>query len=486
MGMEHRVGYIKTGYDADVVLWDSHPLALGATPKQVWIDGIAQLESPYTVSKPPSFHDVPEVPNFDKEAAETLQYDGLPPLEPEHVKARTVVFTNVTSVMIREAKTIKEVFHAQDDTAVVVAQDGKLACSGSLSACSEFTSSDEAEFINLEGGAVAPGLVTFGSPLGLEEIRAEASTTDGYVPDPLSEKVPAIAGGDGAFIRAADGLQYGTRDALLAYRSGVTTGITFPRSSGFLTGLSVAFSPGARHKLEKGALIQDVVAVHVGVHYQTIYDTSTSVSTQIAALRNLLLSGGEGLLGQAFDAVKKGETPLVVDVESADVMASLVLLKQEVERETGQSIKMSFSGATEAHLLAKELSEAEVGVLITRPRPFPSFWETRRILPGVPLSESNAVATLLAHNVTVAIGVHEGWMARNTRWDAAWIALETGGEMSKADALALASVNVEKLLGVHIDDAQSDLVATRGGGLLDLSSKVVGIISPRRGIVDLL
>lgn len=64
-------------------------------------------------------------------------------------------------------------------------------------------------------------------------------------------------------------------------------------------------------------------------------------------------------------------------------------------------------------------------------------------------------------------------------------ALEANGEVSKADALALVSSNVEKLLGVKTDGLQADLVATRGGDLLEFS-KVVGVISPRRGVVDIL
>lgn len=31
----HRLGYVRKNYDADLVIWDSHPLALGATPLQV-------------------------------------------------------------------------------------------------------------------------------------------------------------------------------------------------------------------------------------------------------------------------------------------------------------------------------------------------------------------------------------------------------------------------------------------------------------------
>lgn len=43
----HRLGFVRPGSDADVVLWDSHPLRLGATPTHVYIDGISQLAEPY-------------------------------------------------------------------------------------------------------------------------------------------------------------------------------------------------------------------------------------------------------------------------------------------------------------------------------------------------------------------------------------------------------------------------------------------------------
>lgn len=65
-------------------------------------------------------------------------------------------------------------------------------------------------------------------------------------------------------------------------------------------------------------------------------------------------------------------------------------------------------------------------------------------------------------------------------------ALEAHGEISKTEALALASVNLEKLLGVEVSSVQSELVATRGGSLLDFGSRVVSIISSARGVVDLM
>lgn len=47
----------------------------------------------------------------------------------------------------------------------------------------------------------------------------------------------------------------------------------------------------------------------------------------------------------------------MIDVHSADIMASLLILKADVEYKIGSRMRMVFSGATEAHLLAREISE---------------------------------------------------------------------------------------------------------------------------------
>jgi len=92
---------------------------------------------------------------------------------------------------------------------------------------------------------------------------------------------------------------------------------------------------------------------------------------------------------------------------------------------------------------------------------------------------------LLANGVKVGIGILEQWSARNTRFDVAWAALESNGQIPKAEALALASTNLEELLGVDPAVSSSgDLVATLGGSLLDQEATVVGIISSRRHSMD--
>ena len=87
----------------------------------------------------------------------------------------------------------------------------------------------------------------------------------------------------------------------LAYRAGVTTGVVAPLSRGLISGFSAAFVTGARHKLAPGALVQAAGAVHVSLHP----GRAASVSTQIAALRHLLLGETKGEMKKALDQVKK-------------------------------------------------------------------------------------------------------------------------------------------------------------------------------------
>ncbi|KAF8973201.1 carbohydrate esterase family 9 protein [Flammula alnicola] len=480
MGMGHRIGYVKEGYDADLVVWDSHPLALGATPMQVFIDGIPQLESPYAVVKPDSFQNSPRVPNFDDEAQKAITYEGLPPLVPKKSPLNTtVIFKNVRTIHQFNEGVVEQIDMPQGEAifATVVTRNGSIICYGSEEKCSASTLQEpNASVIDLDGGSISPGLVSFGSPLGLQSIDQEPSTNDGNVYDPLRQYIPDILGGDSAIIRAIDGLQYGTRDALLAYRSGVTLAVTAPSHRRFFSGLGAAFSLGASHKLEDGAVVQEITAMHISIRHFS----KPSVSTQIAVLRRLLLGPSDGATGSWFNEVKSGKIPLVVEAHSADIIATLIVLKKEVEAETRKEIRLTISGGAEAHLLAKELGEANIGVILNPLRPFPYVWEDRRILPGPPISNNSAIMELISNNVVVGIGCEEIWSARNLPFDLGWAAIESGGRISKEAAIAIGSANVLKLLGVHIEDTKIDLVATRGGDLLNFESKVAAILSRRQ------
>lgn len=195
-------------------------MTLGATPKQVFIDGIAQLARPYSVSKPASAISSPYTPDFEREADAALEYDGLPPLKGEPTNG-LVMFTNLTSAWIRKGHQVKNLFELKptdsDDQGVIGVEAGEIVCVGEHE-CTERSANAvsagiKPKMVNLERGSIQPGLVSHGSTLGLQHIAMESSTTDGPVLNPLAKDLPKILGDHGV-IRAVDGLQYETRDAL--------------------------------------------------------------------------------------------------------------------------------------------------------------------------------------------------------------------------------------------------------------------------------
>ncbi len=83
-------------------------------------------------------------------------------------------------------------------------------------------------------------------------------------------------------------------------------------------------------------------------------------------------------------ALQQGEVPLVIAAASADIIATLITLKAEAEAKLKTSLKFTIIGGAEAHILAKELGDANIGVILSPARPFPNSWEERRmyVLPG--------------------------------------------------------------------------------------------------------
>ena len=222
-GMSHRIGILKEGADADVVIWDSHPLQLAATPVKIWVDGILQIPVPTKTDQETrievgkgkegdEWREVPEVPKWDKERKETILWEGLPPLQGKKKDGR-VVFSNVKHLLKKGMDGgIEEVLSdgRDNEIGVVVVDNGRIECVGT----SCLSSTGASNVVDLHGGSISPGLMSFGSPLGLEEIAAEPSTGDGEPYNAFLANIPNILDDSGGVLRAMDALMFHTRNAL--------------------------------------------------------------------------------------------------------------------------------------------------------------------------------------------------------------------------------------------------------------------------------
>ncbi|KAJ3903557.1 hypothetical protein F5879DRAFT_1002385 [Lentinula edodes] len=397
---------------------------------------IAQLEDLVVIEKPDESQDAPKIPNYDEEEPKAVECDGLLPLAPTRSFSEFVIFVNVQDIFIRSTSSIIQDFVADsgDASGVLVARDGKPLCWDINETCTRSTR-------------------------WLDHPR-----TYGLIFDPLSSSAPSILG-DGRLIRAADGLHH--TPFSMAYRSGVTTAITAPEHGPFYFGRT-CFSTGASHKLD--------------------------LSTQTAVLRRLFFWQGNLVeTPLAFKKVAAGGTPLVIEVGSADAITTLISLKQELEAVNENKIHLTIFGATESHLLAKELAEPGVGVVVGPVHPIPDSWEIRRKLPGPPLSKDRTIGSLLHYNVTVGI-LPVGFPAKFVppgNWKliiacCPGMFIRHGILTVNTGCSGFRWKNQQRNCSMHgsrkfrkVEARNMDLVVTTGGDLMNTNSKVLAILSQR-------
>ncbi|KAI8636160.1 hypothetical protein BD408DRAFT_356152 [Parasitella parasitica] len=414
LGLGHRIGSLKVGYDADLVIWDRSPLALGAAPLQVFIDGV------------PLFDEKPITP-FKKDLIKnTAQPGQISELPKEGLK--NYILTNVGSNYISKSNT-------------VVVQNGQIVCATTEDDCKSILSQSDFETFDVQGGYILPGLIAVGSKLGLVEIPSEGSTGDGIVPSSFSQNPKSV-------IEAVDGLKLGTKKLGEAYKGGILTTISSPVSKNIVIGTSVAFKTKADSILSDGALLSPAAALHLQIGDAAKSDSFPTVSSQIAFLRQIFTDNinTENHYGQAA----RGEIPLIIMVNNKDEIASIVQLKEKIIPKA----RLAIMGGAEAHLLAPHLASAKIAVIL---RPYlctPENFDSSHCLTGAPLTNGTAAHILHHHKVKIGLGVsNDGW-ARNLAWDAGWLAATSYEEMeiTEADAIKFVTTNLQEIFGLKEDN----------------------------------
>jgi hypothetical protein len=454
LGMGERIGKVKNGFDADIVVWDSDPLSVGATPVQVWIDGTAQFPDAIALDKPISD---PITPN------EALGAD----IKDDSVVAPDVVFSGVSQIMIPGLEQSWD-----EKPANVVIKGGDIICIG-LCDVEINAASTSTEFVDLRNGHLSPSFTAFGSSIGLTEISSEAATQNGKD----SSEV---------FSRAVDGLQLDGKNTKISYAHGVTKAISAPvYQGGGRHGVSAGFSMGALQPLEKGAVWADEVSVHYTLSAGAKQGKTPSISSAVGALRKNLLKAiainetEEYSEASYLKKVVSGHLPLVIAAQSADTIAAIIRVKSEVEAaiktanpENPASIRLVLLGAAESHLVAKEIAAANISVVLSPAFSYAKNWDERRALTGAPLTNGTTIDALIDAGVLTALSTAESWEIRDLSLLAGIAYKNGGGKLSQTDALNLIGGNFDTILGIKTPE---DFVVFEGNPLeIDSRVKAVG------------
>ncbi|KAJ8118697.1 hypothetical protein OPT61_g384 [Boeremia exigua] len=447
LGLGHRIGKIKPGFDADIVVWDSDPLTVGATPVQVWIDGAKQFSDPIELKKPVA-------PTVRPNEGLAEEY------KPKEVKG-IVIYKGISRV---HNSFLPDGMEISGDAMVAIASDGKLACVGTCTSELAGLQSTPFQTIHLKDGHLTPPLVAFGTSLGLAEIDAERDTHDGpYLEEGISF--------------ALDGLSFGGKQLTRAFEHGVTKAFTAPGNGGIDSkGVSVGFSTGAKNALEDDAIIYPASALHYPLTLGAKGSKSPSISSAINALRTQLLEA----VGDAQNVDSKtnntekawlkrvadGKSALVLSAHSADTIASIIRLKSQVESAGSSKLRIVLVGAAEAHLVAHELAASGITVVLAPQLPYAQSWDQRRGLTGPPLTNVST-NVLLDAGVQFGISVEENWETRDLGLLAGIAYANSEGRLSFDSALDLVGANFYRFLGLNVvkKSARQDWILWEGSPL---------------------
>ena len=460
LGLGRRLGKVKPGFDADIVVWDDDPLRVGTNPVQVWVDGTAQYEDPVELNKPFRGTLIPNQRLAD--IAET----------PVPVSV-DMVFTGISKILA------PSLYAGPDDseTFSVAVSRGKITCVGR---CDKEVAAVGESVVHIQNGHLTPAFTAFGSTLGLNEIDSEAVTDNGA---------------DGtAFSRGVDGLALNTTKLLVARRYGVTRAISAPKFTvgGTHHGTSVGFLTAATTALDKGAVFNRDVALHYTLDLSVKGVGNTpSMSSAVGELRDKLLQAVESRNNSplvtlrysepAFlQKVVAGKMALAITVHSADTISSLLDVKTSVDEAISifggdVKIRLVIIGGAEAHLVARNLAEAGVGVVLAPMQSYAVSWDQRRALPGAPLTNMTAVDVLVDSGVVTAIGLEEDWIVRDLGLLAGVAYRNSEGRLDERGAVDLISRNVYTMLGLEEPGWDDHFVIYEGSPFeIDSKIRVVG------------
>ena len=101
------------------MLWDEHPLRLGATPIQVWIDGSSLLNNSCTELAKPTTQEL-------KPPSQWKYVSNISSKESCQIGARDLVIKGLSKSFLKD-------FQAQEGNNTLILEDGRITCIGKCS-----------------------------------------------------------------------------------------------------------------------------------------------------------------------------------------------------------------------------------------------------------------------------------------------------------------------------------------------------------------
>ncbi|KAI1326030.1 hypothetical protein F5Y16DRAFT_376142 [Xylariaceae sp. FL0255] len=455
LDLSYRIGYIRRGYDADVVVWDDHPLAIGATPQQVFIDGVATLDVEVVQESAGSYlrtrgsgqssGDVPQMRarKTESEAQKACSQGGN--------AADDFVITGIRKSFLNNYTGFTaSISESGNDNLTLVISKGIVTCLAAAKSCepSITITGPGAVHIHLDNGHLLPGLIAVTHGLGIVEIDLDEFTENGIA------SVKNIQ--DPAYIDyAKHGISLDGKAFARARLGGVTRAITPPQfplqfllaSAGdeaILQGVSVGIKTNGKQTILDGGIFHEDIGLHMV--FGNTNKAAGSISQAVGKLRSILEANTGKGNASTYGLVADGMMPLIVEAPSVALAQQMVAIKRDYP-----DVNLILKGGHAAPRIANELARHQIPVILSATRPAPTDWELRNVISGPPLTRSPADILTEAgvqYAVSVAGAVPQGDSRIHAlALEASWAAKYAG--LSEHEAVRLVSTNVEDILGLR-------------------------------------
>ncbi len=454
MGVDERTGSLEAGKMADVVLWDRQPFSVYARAQRVWADGVVTYDARTGPADVSDF----ELAGAEREAASLTPHPATPPQLP-------VAATALLPVAAAPCTSIEGATGVDGRPVSIVLRGGKIS-TAPATGC---------RAVDAHGKVLAPGFIDAWSELGLVEISGEESAND--------SGGRGGEGGEGAHtgspihasLRAAESVNPWSMLFPIARLGGITAAVTAP-AGGLVSGQAALVGTDGRVTRPSIAMV-----VRLGLSGRSALQATHGVS--IETLRELFDDAREfakrrqdfeqnrfrkvsasRLDLEALQPVLAGKLPLYAAADrQSDILAALALARE-------YGLKLVLVGAAEGWLVAKEIAQAKVPVIVEPTQDLPSNFDALA-------SRMDNTALLAAAGVKVMIsGFGRSHEMRN-------IVQEAGNAVAWGlpwdEAIRALSQNVAEALGLEgmgriADGARADVVLWSGDPL-ELSSRPVAL-----------
>jgi len=395
VNLDDRVGSIEPGKDADIVLMDGDPFEVLTTVEKVFVDGKLEFEN--------------------KKHYHTIADLKLAPPKISHKKIK--IRRKSEKIIAITGGRIITVSNGVIDRGTILIENGKIKAVGR-----RIHIPKEATVIDASGKVIMPGIVAAASSLGLYSDWKRITHTD----EAVNPVTPAME-----VIHAIDPFFPTVRDVLV---SGVTTANVNPGAANVLGGRGAVIKTVGRTVEEMLVKKHSMMMTSYCSRPKSVYGSKGRMpATRMAIaylLRDNFLKAKEykerlekakkegreihrDLNLEALIPVIEGKMPLMVEAERKSDILRAIEIADEFK------IKLIILGGAEAHLVADQLAERNIPVVITHLREHRRTNETKRFRTDM--------AALLEKK-----GVKVGFMLDDARWPISTLGHQDGNLLMNA------------------------------------------------------